>query len=58
MVTKDNKERYYGSQVWSNNVKCEYIITFTVTFVNNTVVITVVLLLSSTLINGIKQTYY
>jgi len=58
MVTKDDKESCYSQQAWSNNIKWEYIIIFTVTFVKNTVVITVVLLLSSTSINGIKQTYY
>jgi len=58
MVTKDNKESCYSQQAWSNNIKWEYIIIFTVTFVNNTVVIYVVLLLPSTLLNGIKQTYY
>jgi len=55
MVTKD-KESCYSWQAWSNNVKWEYIIIFTVTSVNNTVIIAVVLLLSSILINGIKQT--
>lgn len=45
MVTKDNNESCYSQQAWSNNVKWEYIIIFTVTSVNNTVVIAVVLLL-------------
>jgi len=57
MITKDNKESCYSQQAWPNTVKWEYIIIFTVTsLLYNTAIIAVVLLLSSTLINGIKQT--